>query len=98
MTAAKSYIVWGKESPEEGYECLFATSEEDAVENACELFGYDVEYLTGIQMEPEDAVCVVRAPTLDEYCDRGSVPEQVFRDIVDAIKRTHVAETSGGKQ
>lgn len=97
MTAtAKAYVVWGTQSPEEGYECLFATSEQDAVENACELFGYDAEYLTSIETEPEDAVCAVRAPTLDEYCDRGSVPEQVFRDVVDGIKRTRTAEPSGG--
>lgn len=92
----KAYVVWGKDSPEDGYVYVFVESREAAISQACELFGYDAEYLAGLEMTAENAVCAIRAPTLDEYRDRGSVPEQVFLAVVGQIKLASATGAVGG--
>lgn len=92
----KAYIVWGKDSPEDGYTYVFAVGQSEAISQACELLGYDVEYLSGIETTPENAVNVVRSPSLDEYYDLGSVPEKAFQSVVDEIKKSRAMGPIGG--
>jgi hypothetical protein len=72
-----AWIAWDSEYPDEGCEAVFVDGDEnDAVVEACRIFGHGILELAQLDMSPRDVVDVVRVGAWDQHAERGWVTSE----------------------
>jgi len=66
---------------------VFACTEDDAIEQACEVFGYRIRDFSDWNCSPRAVIRAVRAPMLDTYARSDMVPTDALNETIVVLTR-----------
>jgi hypothetical protein len=85
----RAWVAWDRRT--ELYRVVFEVTEDRALVEACECFGYDIVDFARWQCSPRDLVRLKRAPMLDRYQEEQVTSEGVEGKAIAALARIEAA-------